>query len=72
MFEGFSFQQKAGRWSGGTIYDPQEGKIYKCRLWFEDGDFSVLRARGYIGLPIMGRTEAFERVEEVAPTEQAK
>ena len=62
MFEGFTFDSRKSRWSGGTIYDASEGKVYKCRLWFEDGDTSVLQARGYIGAPMFGRTAEFKRV----------
>ena len=34
------------QWSGGTVYDPNVGKIYDCTIWFEDGKFIL---RGYIG-----------------------
>lgn len=63
MLKGFSYNPKSKRWEGGTIYDAREGKIYKCRLWFDDKDNSVLKARGYIGTPMLGRTEKFERVK---------
>jgi len=36
----------AGEWSGGTIYDPNNGKTYDCTFWFENGK---LMLRGYIG-----------------------
>lgn len=32
-------------WSGGTILDPESGKVYDCKLWVEDGQ---LKVRGYI------------------------
>jgi len=35
-----------GEWSGGTVYDPKEGKTYDCKIWFEDGQ---LKLRGYLG-----------------------
>jgi len=31
---------------GGTILDPDDGKIYKAELWVEDGK---LKVRGYLG-----------------------
>ena len=31
---------------GGTITDPQDGKIYRCRLKLEDKN--TLQVRGYI------------------------
>jgi len=63
LFKNFVFDAKEARWSEGTIYDAKSGKTYKCRLWFEDGDLSVLWARGFIGFSLLGRTEKFERVD---------
>jgi uncharacterized protein (DUF2147 family) len=37
--------KKENEYSGGTILDPKEGKIYNCKLWVEDGNLMV---RGYI------------------------
>jgi uncharacterized protein (DUF2147 family) len=31
---------------GGTILDPENGKVYRCKLWIEQGD---LKIRGYWG-----------------------
>lgn len=48
-------------WKDGTIYDPQTGKTYKSKMTLDDqGD---LRVRGYIGIPLIGRTETFTRIE---------
>lgn len=33
-------------YAGGTILKPDEGKIYKCRIWLEEGK---LKVRGYWG-----------------------
>ncbi|NND77497.1 MAG: DUF2147 domain-containing protein [Flavobacteriales bacterium] len=33
------------RWEDGTILDPEEGKVYSCKIWQEDGK---LKVRGYI------------------------
>lgn len=42
------------RWIDGTIYDPENGKTYKCRLRLtEDG---TLKVRGYVGISLFGRT----------------
>ena len=40
--------QKTGKneWSKGTILDPNNGKVYKCKMWVEGND---LKLRGYIG-----------------------
>jgi uncharacterized protein (DUF2147 family) len=46
-------------WEGGTIYDPGNGKTYWCRLTL-DGDRLLLR--GYVGVPLFGRTTTWIRV----------
>ncbi|MCE9599748.1 MAG: DUF2147 domain-containing protein [Spirochaetia bacterium] len=33
-------------WSGGQILDPNNGKVYTCKIWLEGGN---LKLRGYIG-----------------------
>ena len=33
-------------WKGGTILDPDDGKVYNAELWVEDGK---LKVRGYLG-----------------------
>ena len=50
------------RWEGGTVIDPEEGKIYKARLTPVDGG-KKLELRGYIGVPMLGRTQTWIRVE---------
>ena len=39
-------QRDGDEWVGGRILDPQEGKIYDCKMWVEDGH---LKLRGYVG-----------------------
>lgn len=46
-------------WSG-TIYDPGSGSTYSCTIR-SDGD-DRLRLRGYIGVPLIGRTTTWVRV----------
>ena len=38
-----------GEWDDGTICDPKNGKIYGCKMWFEEGDPNTLKVRGYWG-----------------------
>lgn len=33
-------------YSGGEILDPNNGKVYRCKIWLEDKD---LKLRGYLG-----------------------
>lgn len=47
-------------WDEGKIYDPENGKTYSCKMTLE-GD--VLEVRGYVGVPMFGRTETWSRVK---------
>jgi uncharacterized protein (DUF2147 family) len=50
------------QWDGGTILDPANGKSYKLRLTLaEEG--RKLQVRGYIGTPMLGRSQVWTRVE---------
>ena len=51
-----------GRWDGGEILDPNNGKTYKVRLTPGEGG-KTLAVRGYIGAPMLGRTQTWVRVE---------
>jgi uncharacterized protein (DUF2147 family) len=33
-------------YKGGTILDPEDGKVYKAEIWVDDGK---LKVRGYVG-----------------------
>ncbi len=47
-----------GSWSGGEILDPKSGKIYHARMT-QKGD--KLYVRGYVGVPLLGRTQIWTR-----------
>lgn len=47
-------------WDGGQILDPRNGKIYKAKLSLLDGG-QHLDVRGYVGLPLAGRSQTWER-----------
>ncbi len=49
-------------WDGGTILDAADGKVYKVRLQPADGG-KKLDVRGYVGMPMLGRTQTWIRVE---------
>ena len=49
-------------WSGGDILDPHEGKVYKVRLHPIEGG-KRQEVRGYIGVPLLGRTQVWQRIE---------
>jgi uncharacterized protein (DUF2147 family) len=47
-------------WTGGAIYDPGSGNTYHCTLSLEGEN--RLHLRGYIGVPLFGRTTTWIRV----------
>ena len=49
-------------WDGGKILNPADGKSYKVRLSVIDNG-QKLEVRGYIGVPMMGQTQIWERQE---------
>jgi uncharacterized protein (DUF2147 family) len=49
-----------GQWSGGEILDPENGKSYRATLKLVDGG-QTLVLRGYIGLPLFGRSQRWLR-----------
>jgi len=41
--------KKIGKfYRGGTIFDPERGKTYRCRLAIDKSDPNILQVRGYI------------------------
>lgn len=56
-----NFKYDDGEWSGGRVYDPQNGKDYKCYMKLKDA--KTLNVRGYIGFSLLGRTEVWTRVK---------
>lgn len=46
-------------YSGGTIYDPKNGKTYSCKITPKEAN--TLNIRGYIGVSIIGRTTVWSR-----------
>lgn len=48
------------KWDGGQILDPGKGKTYKVRLSLSDGG-QKLNVRGYVGMPMLGRTQTWLR-----------
>lgn len=58
MFSAYEF--KDGQWQG-LIYDPESGKTYKSRMKVNaEGELEI---RGYVGVPMFGRTARFLPVE---------
>ncbi len=49
------------QWDGGTILDPNVGKVYRCTLSLRDAG-AHLAVRGYIGISLLGRTQIWDRI----------
>ena len=59
LIAGFVADGRPGRWKNGTIYNPEDGKTYLCTMRLEDTDTLVVR--GYVLLPLFGRTQTWAR-----------
>lgn len=59
LLSGYRYED--GRWQG-KIYDPKTGNTYTSRMWV-DGD-GRLKMRGYVGIPMLGRTVEYVPVSE--------
>ena len=46
-------------WEGGRVYDPENGKTYRGKMSLENTN--QLNLRGYVGVPLFGRTEVWTR-----------
>ncbi|MBS1646700.1 MAG: DUF2147 domain-containing protein [Bacteroidetes bacterium] len=60
MLKDFTFD--GGKWIDGTIYDPENGKTYSCKISYREGKLDV---RGYIGISLIGRTDTWFRVTDI-------
>lgn len=49
------------QWKDGEILDPENGKTYRCSLRTADHG-KKLNVHGYIGMPLLGRTQSWIRV----------
>jgi len=74
-------RDKPGEWSGGSIINPQDGKMYKCKIIFRPAGYKagkiefktdMLEMRGEIGLGF-GRSQFWQKTtEELAKTLYAR
>lgn len=59
LMNGFRYAGN-NRWVDGTIYDPENGKTYKCFMWLTKK--GTLKVRGYVGISLFGRTSEWTPV----------
>ncbi|MDO9576273.1 MAG: DUF2147 domain-containing protein [Candidatus Cloacimonadales bacterium] len=58
----WNMEQGKEYWQGGKILDPEDGKVYGCKLKvIENG--KKLEMRGFLGISLLGRTQYWIRVE---------
>jgi uncharacterized protein (DUF2147 family) len=47
-------------WDNGNILDPENGKVYRCKMHLEDGGQKLV-VRGYLGISLLGRSQTWVR-----------
>ena len=78
VLKNFAYDADDKSWSGGTIYDPKNGRTYKCVVRIQEDakgiDGKSLHVRGYVGIPYLGRTTVWYRVppEKIKKIEEKK
>lgn len=51
-------------WVNGDIYDPNSGNTYRSKVKLLDAQ--TLHVRGYLGIPLLGKTMVFKREKMVS------
>lgn len=54
-----NMKRDGNEYNSGTITDPEDGKVYTCKIWM--GDDGTLKVRGYVAF--FFRTQSWYRVE---------
>lgn len=55
-------KKDGAEYSGGEIVDPADGEVYKSKMHLTDGG-KKLSVRGYVGVPMLGRSQVWLRQE---------
>lgn len=55
-----NLEKHGDEYSGGDIVDPDNGKLYKCKIAVEQGG-KKLNVRGFIGFSLIGRSQSWTR-----------
>lgn len=59
----WNFRRDGDAWDGGEALDPESGDVYRATLHLRDGG-ARLEMRGYIGIPLLGRSQIWARVAD--------
>jgi uncharacterized protein (DUF2147 family) len=60
VLKDFVYDEEEGIWTDGTIYDPQNGSTYNCKI--ELINETTIEVRGYIGTAVFGRTDTWTKM----------
>ena len=58
----WGFHRHGDAWKDGEVLDPEEGTIYRANLHLRDQG-ARLDVHGYIGVPLLGRSQIWERAD---------
>lgn len=58
IVQGMEYDLDDEEWEDGTILDPNNGKVYDCKMWI--GDDGNLKVRGYIAF--FFRTQTWKKI----------
>ena len=70
MINMYGFHFEDNEWVGGHIYDPKSGKLYSAKIELKDKNH--LNLRGYVGIPLFGKTSSWTRQSGVTPARWLK
>lgn len=60
ILKDFVYDGEEGLWTDGTIYDPNNGSTYNCKIELKEDN--KIEIRGYVGTPVFGRTDVWTRL----------
>jgi len=64
LLKDFSYNASSKEWTGGTIYDPENGKTYDAYMWFADD--GTLQIKGFVlGMRFLGRSTSWTKEREL-------
>lgn len=50
-------------WTGGSIYNPDDGKTYSCKITMKNNQ--TIEVRGFVGISLFGKTETWKRTQDI-------
>lgn len=61
IIRGMTYQNR--QYVHGWVFDPRSGTKYHAKMWVTQ-DGRLLNLRGYVGMPLLGRTTQWQRVNK--------